>query len=202
MTPGVTPLNSNGKKNLHLQTKPLITERWDDFVNLFGEHGAYGGCWCMWWRITRREFEEQHGDGNRAAMKAVVDSGEIPGLLFYKDEKPVAWCSVAPRENYASLNRSHVLKPIDETSVWSLVCLFVGKQYRNQGLIQHMLQGVIEYVASQRGKVIEAYPTAPKSKRLPPVSSFMGLPAMYAKAGFVEVARPSKSRVVMRYYIQ
>jgi hypothetical protein len=188
-------------KELELEVKPLVPERWDDFVELFGEHGAYGGCWCMWWRITRSEFEQGQGAGNRKSMKAIVDSGEIPGLLFYLEGKPVAWCSVAPRENYAALKRSRVLKPIDETRVWSLVCFFVGKEYRNQGLIQPVLEGVIEYVGNEGGKVIEAYPKAPGKKRLPPVSSFMGLPAMFEKAGFEEVARPSKSRVIMRYTI-
>jgi GNAT superfamily N-acetyltransferase len=194
----MTSTNGSERK---LETQPLIPERWDDFENLFGEHGAYGGCWCMWWRITRREFEQQQGQGNRDSMKAIVDSGEIPGLLFYLEGKAVAWCSVAPREKYAALNRSPVLKRMDEVPVWSLVCLFVGKEYRNQGLIQPLLQGAIDYVRNQGGKVIEAYPTVPKSDRLPPVSSFMGLPSMYAKAGFVEVARPSRSKLIMRYYI-
>jgi GNAT superfamily N-acetyltransferase len=194
-------MTSTNGSEWKLETHPLVPEHWADFEELFGENGAYGGCWCMWWRITRREFEQQHGQGNRDSMKAIVDSGEIPGLLFYLEGKAVAWCSVAPREKYAALNRSPVLKRLDKVPVWSLVCLFVGKEYRNQGLIQPLLQGAINYVRNQGGKVIEVYPTLPKNDRLPPVSSFMGLPSMYAKAGFVEVARPSKSKLIMRYYI-
>jgi hypothetical protein len=37
--------------------KPLTPEIWDDFEALFGAHGAFGGCWCMYWRLTRREFD-------------------------------------------------------------------------------------------------------------------------------------------------
>jgi GNAT superfamily N-acetyltransferase len=153
-------------------------------------------------RISRREFEEQLGDGNRKAMKTIVESGQIPGLLFYLNGKPVAWCSIAPRDSYASLNRSRILKKLDDTPVWSLVCFFVDKEYRNQGFIQEVLRGAITYVRDQGGTVIEAYPTVPKSEKLPPVSSYMGIPAMFEKAGFVEVARPSKSKVVMRYFIE
>jgi GNAT superfamily N-acetyltransferase len=185
-----------------LETHPLTPRRWADFEELFGERGAYGGCWCMWWRISRREFEEQLGDGNRKAMKTIVESGQIPGLLFYLNGKPVAWCSIAPRDSYASLNRSRILKKLDDTPVWSLVCFFVDKEYRNQGFIQEVLRGAITYVRDQGGTVIEAYPTVPKSEKLPPVSSYMGIPAMFEKAGFVEVARPSKSKVVMRYFIE
>ena len=39
------------------EVHPLSPERWPDFETLCGVHGACGGCWCMWWRSTRREFE-------------------------------------------------------------------------------------------------------------------------------------------------
>ncbi len=44
---------------------PLTTERWNDLETLFGKSGAYGGCWCMWWRTTRSEFSKQGNEGNR-----------------------------------------------------------------------------------------------------------------------------------------
>jgi GNAT superfamily N-acetyltransferase len=194
-------MNKTANTKFKIEANPLTPDRWNDFEALFGEKGAYGGCWCMYWRTTRREFEEGQGAGNKSAMKGIVESGEVPGLLFYLDNHPVAWCSIAPRDHYASLNRSRILKKLDEIPVWSLVCFFVDKDFRNQGLIQEVLRGAIEYVRDQGGKVIEAYPTVPKGGRLPPVSSYMGLPSMFEKAGFVEVARPSKSKAVMRYFI-
>ena len=185
-----------------MEFHPLTRERWSDFEELFGEKGAYGGCWCMWWRLTRREFEKGQGEGNKKAMKAIVDSGEIPGILAYSGGKAVAWCSVAPRENFASLNRSPVLKRIDDKPVWSIVCFFVAKEWRKRGIAFELLRGVIAYVTREGGKVIEAYPTRPKSRRMPPVSSYMGLPSMFEKAGFVEMARPSKSKIIMRYTVR
>jgi len=56
---------------------PLQPERWDDFDDLFGEHGAFEGCWCMWWRLTRAEFQRMLGEENRLAMKAVVEGYPI-----------------------------------------------------------------------------------------------------------------------------
>lgn len=184
-----------------MEFHPLTPERWPDFEELFGEKGAYGGCWCMWWRLTRREFENQQGERNRQAMQDIVQSGRIPGILAYSDGKAIAWCSVAPREEYASLNRSRVLKRIDETPVWSIVCFFVAKGYRHHGIARKLIQAAVEYVGSQGGKVVEAYPTIPRSERVPPVSSFMGFPSMFEDAGFVECARPSPSKAIMRYYI-
>lgn len=185
-----------------LNFHPLERDRWSDFEELFGAHGAYGGCWCMWWRIRRREFEAQQGEGNRRAMKAIVESGEVPGILAYAKGKPVGWCSVAPRERFGVLDRSPVLKRIDDQPVWSLVCFFVSKGWRGKGLVEALIRNAVKYVRGQGGKVIEAYPTRPRERRLPPVSSFMGVPTVFARVGFVECARPSESRMIMRYFIE
>jgi len=177
---------------------PLTPKRWPDFETLFGDHGAYGGCWCMWWRSTRREFEERKGEGNRRALKAIVDAGKVPGILSYLGKEPVGWCSVAPREEFSSLERSPVLKRLDDQPVWSIVCFFVAKGYRGQGVAEALIGGALDYVKNRGGSIAEAYPPPPKKTPLAPVSSFMGLPAMFARAGFVECARPSRSKWIMR----
>lgn len=181
--------------------RPLTSEYWSYFGELFGAKGAYGGCWCMWWRLTRREFEKGQGGGNRRAMKRIVDSGNIPGLLAFKDRKPVGWCSVAPREHYSVLERSHVLKRLDDQPVWSIVCFYIHKDYRKQGIGGKLIRAAMQYVKASGGKIIESYPTRPRTKKLPPVSSFMGFPHIFRAAGFVACKRASASKVIMRYYI-
>ena len=181
---------------------PLTPTRWADFEHLFGPRGAYGGCWCMWWRCKRSEFEQNQGEGNRQALKRIVQSGQIPGILAYRGDMPVGWCSVAPRQQYGSLNRSRVLKPIDDQPVWSLTCLFVAKNHQGQGIGLALIGGAIDYVRTQGGKIVEAYPTVPRSDSLPAMHAFMGTPAMFAKADFVEVARPSQAKMIMRFAIE
>jgi hypothetical protein len=46
--------------------------------------------------------------------------------------------------------------------------------------------------------VIEGYPTVPRGRTLPPVSSYMGLPVHFERAGFEQSARPSVAKAVMR----
>jgi GNAT superfamily N-acetyltransferase len=191
----------SGLKVEDVVIKPLTPERWSYFRDLFGDKGAYGGCWCMWWRLSRREFEKGQGAGNRRAMKRIVDSGVIPGLLAFKDGKAVGWCSVAPRENYGVLERSRVLKRLDDKPVWSIVCFYVHKDYHNQGISGKLILGAIQYVKACGGRIIESYPTQPRTKKLPPVSSFMGLPGIFKAAGFVECKRASASKIIMRYYL-
>jgi hypothetical protein len=195
-----------GRQRLDLRTMngptldlhPLTPAKWDDFEELFGPRGAYGGCWCMWWRTTRKEFEASQGEKNRLALKALVDGGTVPGLIGYCEGKPAAWCALGPREDFPAINRSRVLKRLDDTPVWSLPCLFVGKEFRGRGLVVDMIRGAVEYVRDQGGRVIEAYPTLPRKGKLPPVSSFMGFPEVFARAGFCECARPSAARMIMR----
>jgi len=126
----------------------------------------------------------------------------VPGILAYIGDKAVAWCSVAPRENFPVLGRSRILKPIDEIPVWSIVCFFVDKGYRNRGMSVRLLQAAIDYVKQQGGKVLEGYPVEPKKDRMPAVFAFTGLASAFLKAGFVECLRRSETRPIMRFYIR
>ena len=85
-----------GEQLNNVSIHPLTGERWRDFEALFGARGACAGCWCMWWRLTRAEFQRQQGEGNRQAIKAIVASNREPGLLAYVGDVPAGWCAVAP----------------------------------------------------------------------------------------------------------
>src|SRR5690606_11605371 len=117
-----------------LQVVPLTDDRWADLVALFGARGACGGCWCMWPRLPRAVFEQQKGESNRKALRARVRAGPPPGLLAYVDGTPAAWCAVGPRREFVRLARSVAALPEAVEPVWSIVCLFVARPYRRQGL--------------------------------------------------------------------
>lgn len=181
-----------------LRFEPLDGERWGDLERLFGPRGAYGGCWCMWWRLKRTDFEAGCKGANRSAFRALVRGGARPGLLAYDGDEPVGWVAIAPREEHAALERSRVLARIDERPVWSITCLFVARAHRGRGLTRRLVRAALDRVRASGGGLVEAYPTDPRGRVLAPVSSFMGLPGVYAAEGFREVARPSASKVVMR----
>ena len=184
-----------------LEFHPLTAKRWKDLLNLFGERGACGGCWCMWWRLTRSEFNRTKGEGNKKGLKKIVDAGEVPGILAYAGKEPIGWCSVAPREAFFSLERSRILKRVDDKPVWSVVCFFVAKPFRYKGVTVSLLKAAIEYVKKQKGKIVEGYPVEPKTEKFPDVFANTGLASAFRRAGFKEVMRRSKTRPIMRYYI-
>jgi len=187
---------------LELTFKPLTKERWDDFVTLFGERGACGGCWCMFWRLTRKEFESQKGEANKLAMKAIVDSGEVPGIIAYHYDKAVGWCAIAPRSSYSALSRSRILKPVDDRPCWSVSCFFIDKSFRKKGVSTKLLQAAVEYAESQGATLVEGYPVEPKKGTTADVFAYTGLASAFRKAGFKEVARRSETRPIMRYFIK
>ena len=195
-------MNKEQSQEVSLEFFPLTKKRWSDFETLFGERGACGGCWCMLWRLKRKEFEQQKGEANRLAMKAIVDSGEIPGILAYSQKQPVAWCAVAPREKYPALERSRILKKIDEQPVWSISCFFIDRRYRKQGLSLLILKAAVDYIKNHGGKVIEGYPTEPKKDKTADVFVWTGVASAFKKANFVECIRRSETRPIMRYYLQ
>jgi GNAT superfamily N-acetyltransferase len=183
----------------NIEFKPLTQETWPDFEMLFGEKGACGGCWCMWWRLKRSQFEKQKGGKNKEAMQQIVQSGEIPGIIAYLKQKPIAWCSAAPREKFPTLARSRILKPVDNKPVWSIVCFFIDRPYRKIGLSVRLLEYVKEYCRRQGAKTLEGYPVQPKKDTMPDVFAWTGLVSAFQKTGFKEVARRSETRPIMRY---
>jgi GNAT superfamily N-acetyltransferase len=185
----------------NFECRPVTPERWADLERLFGERGADGGCWCMWWRLTRSQFYQQVGDKNKQALKAIVDSGQVPGLMAYVNDEPIAWCSIGPRETYPSLERSRTLKRIDDKPVWSVVCFFVDKRFRGQGLMVPFLRTAVDYAREHGAKIVEGYPVEP-GKTLSGASGFTGVASAFRKAGFVEALRRAEHRPIMRYVIE
>jgi GNAT superfamily N-acetyltransferase len=181
---------------------PLTPERWPDLEKLFGAKGACGGCWCMTWRLNRSEFEQQKGAGNKKALKKLVTSGQVPGVLAYAGQEPVGWCAIAPREHYPALARSRVLAPVDQKPVWSVSCFFVAKTCRGQGVTEQLLRAAVKFAASRGAKIVEGYPQDLGKNTLPPPFVWTGLLPAFAKAGFKEAARRSPRRPIVQINLQ
>jgi GNAT superfamily N-acetyltransferase len=116
----------------------------------------------MWWRLKRSEFERQKSQGNKKALKKIVASGQVPGILAYAEGEPIGWCSLAPREDYAALERSRVLKRVDDEPVWSVVCFFIARPFRRQGVMAQLLATAVEYAREHGAKIVEGYPVEPR----------------------------------------
>jgi len=173
-----------------------------DFETIFAKFGYLEGCWCMYWRRPRSEFNKEFGEGNKKAMKEIVFSGKIPGLIAYYEDEPIGWCSVAPREDFPVLNRSPKLKPIDNLPVWSIICLFIAKEYRMQGLTTELVKAAITYAKENGARIIEAYPIIPENSQNPKYEAYTGIKSTFDKLGFKVMIQRSKIRPIMRLYLE
>ncbi|HET9951388.1 MAG TPA: GNAT family N-acetyltransferase [Candidatus Eisenbacteria bacterium] len=183
---------------VRFEIHPVTPDRWADLEALFGPRGACAGCWCMFWKLPRGEFDRGKGEGNRRALRAIVRGGEVPGLLAYAGGEPVGWCAVEPRAAYAGLSRSRVLAPVDETPVWSVPCFFIARGWRRKGVTVRLLRAAAAHAAARGASFLEGYPIAPAKGAMADAFAWTGLVGAFEKAGFEEVARRSATRPIMR----
>jgi len=185
-----------------LDIHPLTARRFRDLETLFDGPGGsqVRGCWCMFYRrsgATAIPKGISRGEHARASLKTLVDRGCVPGLIGYRDGEPVGWVSLGPRDEVARLERSPVMKRVDDKPVWSVVCFYTAKRMRGAGVAAAMLRGAIAFARTCGARLLEAYPVDRK-QRCPDESMWFGCKAMYDRAGFAEVARRKPTRVVMR----
>jgi GNAT superfamily N-acetyltransferase len=190
------------KNNKTFQFHPLTPERWKDFENLFGENGACAGCWCTYWIIKRSEYDKLRiTDGTKKVFKKIVTTRTPPGILAYDGSTAVGWIAIQPREKYPVLQNSRILKPVDDKPVWSIVCFYIQKEYRQKGLMTLLIKEAVKFAKINGAKIVEGYPVEPK-KKTAPVFIYTGVASSFIKAGFEEVIRRSETRPIMRKIIK
>jgi len=136
------------------------------------------------------------------AMYDLVKSGTEPGIIAYFENEPIGWCALSSRDNYPALERSRILKKVDEQKVWSIACFFISKNYRKQGISTELLKFAIDYCKKKGAEIVEGYPVEPKNDKMPAVFAWTGIASAYLKAGFTEIVRRSETRPIMRFYIK
>lgn len=167
---------------------PIDRLNWVDFESLMESRGSPHNCWCTAWIDVEKKKPKAEKSEKKASMKKRVNSGTPVGLLAYSNNKPIGWCAVAPRETYRYLGG-------DETKeqVWSVVCFFIKRDYRGQGLSGLLLKEAIDYAEEHGAKYIEGYPVVPDS----PSYRFMGFLQTFEKADFKFVKSAGSRRNVM-----
>ena len=183
-----------------LAIHPVTPDRWDDLEALFGPRGAYSGCWCMYFRQTAKQFSACAGDANRELFRSIVESGEEPGLLAYRDDEPAGWTAVSPRETFSRVLRSRVIKPQDDrTGVWAIPCFFIGRAHRRRGVGSALLGAAVEFAQQRGATAVEGYPYETDGD-MPAAEAYVGTVSMFAAHGFepVEPVRAPKRRVMRK----
>lgn len=175
-----------------LVVKDVTAATWKDLERLFEARGGPKHCWCMVWRATPEEARHTDGASRKLFLKARVDSGVPVGILAYRDDEPIAWCSTAPKETYRKLDASKSAG--GEEGVWSIVCFYIRREFRGSQLTSFLVESAVAYASNNGAAIVEAYPVDCDS----PSYRFMGFVSTFEKCGFEEVGRAGTRRHVMR----
>jgi GNAT superfamily N-acetyltransferase len=151
----------------------------------------------MWWRLTRAEFEAGKGAGNRRALAAYVEAGNVPGLLAYAEGEPVGWVAVEPRAAYGRLDRSRTLAAVDDAPVWSITCFFVARPHRSTGVTRALVVAAADHARASGATLLEAYPVA-YAREVGDTFVYTGAASTFLALGFRVVARRSATRPIVR----
>jgi GNAT superfamily N-acetyltransferase len=175
---------------------PVTPERLCDLASFSESHGKFRYCSCMRWRMRSTDFQKSTKEERVAALEGIVRDGMPIGVLAYDLGEAVGWCSVAPRETYEALERYRGLPRLDDSNVWSVVCFFVDRKARRQGMTVELLKAAVADALSQGARIVEGYPVEPSAR----LYTYMGSPEAFRAAGFRDVTPEGQGRRVMRFF--
>ncbi len=200
-----------------VRVSPASEALWDDLQLVLT--GAAGRCQCERIRMGDREWWHLPVEQRRAVLRSEVgcdDPGDagpgsgIPrdplrtiGLIAHLDGEPAGWCAVDARPAFRRLAGSPVPwagrteSKADET-VWAIACLIVRSGFRDRGLTYPLVAAAVEHARARGARAIEGYPMLTHGERVTWDELNVGPVGPFLAAGFTEVSRPTKRRVVMR----
>ena len=189
-----------------VRVEAVASVPWEDVSQVFGTRGDPARCWCQYFKLANRDFEPSTANACAGMLREQVQvqaSSPGPGVIAYLDGEPVGWCAVEPKPAYSRLQRARVVtegsrqEPLD-ASVWAVTCFVVRVGYRRRGVAAALLRGAVAQARGGGARVVEGYPVDVALRpKAPSAELYHGTRSLFAAAGFVEVARVRKDRVVM-----
>lgn len=139
-----------------MEVLPVTPDTWPALEHLFTARGGPHFCWCAPYRFSEAGAWDRAQ--KRDALLGQVQAGTPVGLLALDGDEPVGWCSVAPRETYARLARSRTMPRSSDQPTWTVLCFFVPRARRKQGVSLALLNGAARHAAEQGAVFLEGYP--------------------------------------------
>lgn len=194
-----------------IDVRPVTADRWGDLVAVFGRRGEDPSwCWCRLFlrSATVNTAPPEPAPDNRNALQEEITHAVVPpGLIAYVDDQPAGWTRVGPRATFPGVTGNKALAKVltdDDGRVWWITCFAVDRPYRRSGVGLALLQAAVEFARRHGATAVEGHPVDAAgltAARVAPSALYTGTKAMFAAAGFVDVARTYPTRPVMRLSI-
>lgn len=188
---------------------PANEASWDDLKTVFGTRGYASKCQCQWFKTAPAEWPAIRADERAEQLREQTGCGHpgaraTSGLVAYLDGEAAGWCAVEPRSVYVHLLGSRVVwadrdeDPADD-GVWAVTCFVTRTGFRRRGVSGALAGAAVDFARDRGARAIEGYPmiTQP-GQEITWGELNVGSRSVFADAGFAEVSRPTRRRVVMR----
>lgn len=194
-----------------LRIVPANEASWEDLRAVFGDRGDAYVCQCQRYKLQPGEaFKKVPVEERAHRLRSQTECGHprsktTSGLVAYLDGEPVGWCAVEPRTAYFGLMRNFKIhwagrdEDKDDDSVWSVTCFLTRAGYRKRGVSYALARGAVDFARERGARALEGYPMLVEpGQNVIWGELHVGTRSIFETAGFREVSRPSRRRVVMR----
>ncbi|MFX1568608.1 MAG: GNAT family N-acetyltransferase [Promethearchaeota archaeon] len=185
-------------KEADIKIRALSPDTLEDFLYYFdniafSDNPDWATCYCHFYHFPGKpkQFFKRTAEENRNSSEKLILSRKMNGYLVYIDEKPVGWCNVNSKENYAKIP----FKEKAQNKIASLICFVVAPSYRKQGIARSLLRHACSDTKDNGYKIFEVYPR--KGEKLSDAHSYRGPVSLYLSEGF-SIYKEFKDYYVMR----
>lgn len=188
---------------------PANKASWEDLQTVLGERGDPARCQCQWFKIRDMEWRSVPIAERARRLQEQTACGRprartTSGLVAYLDGEPAGWCAVEPRTAYRRLLLTRVPwtgrnEDREDDGVWAVTCFVTRTGFRRRGVSYALARAAVDFARQRGARALEGYPmiTHP-GQEVPWGELHVGSRSIFEDAGFAEVSRPSRRRVVMR----
>ena len=169
----------------------------------FADNPEWAKCYCHYYEVpVAISWPTLDGHANRAAMDARIASGEMEGFLAYAGEEVVGWVNAQPYHKLqhacARLRIVAPALPVSPHDAAAIVCFVTAPDWRRRGVARALLDGALENFTARGFGVVDAFPWNVGPGDTAATDHYHGSPALFAAAGFLEIARHETLTVVRR----
>jgi len=189
----------------------LTPERGNDYLRFFdhergpafADNPEWAKCYCHYYEVpVAIAWPTLDGCANRAAMDARIASGEMEGFLAYSDDEVVGWVNAQPYHKLqhacARLHIGAPALPVPAHEAAAIVCFVTAQQWRRRGVARALLAGALENFTARGIHLVDAFPWNVGPEDTSATDHYHGSPAMFAAAGFIEIAWHENVTVVRK----
>jgi GNAT superfamily N-acetyltransferase len=188
---------------------PANEASWEDLQAVFGSRGSPSSCWCQRHKMRGREWDAGSVPVAERARRlreqtacGQPESDTTSGLVAYIDGEPAGWGAVEQRTAYVRLGSTPWAgraEDKDDDSIWAVTCFVTRAGFRRRGVSRALASAAVEFAKEPGARALEGYPMITKpGEEITWDELRVGSRSIFADAGFTEVSRPTKRRVVMR----